>query len=116
MFLSSYAKINLTLQINCRSKNKLHEIQSFFCLIDLADKINLKKIKTKKDRIIFDGPFAKLVNKSNNLSCVKCQLSYYNFHVIIALNSLIYFPTTLDSLNSFSNVLFPLSDNVSLSV
>ena len=66
MFLSSYAKINLTLQINCKSKNKLHEIQSFFCLIDLADKINLKKIKTKKDRIIFDGPFAKLVNKSDN--------------------------------------------------
>ena len=66
MFLNSYAKINLTLQINCRTKNKLHEIQSFFCLIDLADKINLRKTKNKKDRIIFDGPFAKLVNKSNN--------------------------------------------------
>ena len=66
MVLKSYAKINLTLKINSKRKNKLHEIQSFFCLIDLADKIKLNKIKTKKDKITFSGPFAKFVNKSNN--------------------------------------------------
>ena len=66
MILSSYSKINLTLQINNKGRNKLHEIQSFFCLIDLADKIKIKKNKTKKDRITFNGPFAKLVSKSNN--------------------------------------------------
>ena len=66
MALSSYSKINLTLQINNKGRNKLHEIQSFFCLIDLADKIKIKKNKTKKDRITFNGPFAKLVSKSNN--------------------------------------------------
>ena len=66
MALSSYAKINLTLNVNSRSKNNLHEIQSYYCLIDLKDKIELKKNKIQKDKVIFKGPFAKLVNKSNN--------------------------------------------------
>ena len=44
MVLSSYAKINLSLRINSKRKDDLHEIQSYFCLINLADKINLKKI------------------------------------------------------------------------
>ena len=66
MVFKSYAKINLTLEINSKRKNQLHEIQSFFCLIDLADKIKINKIKTKKDKITFNGPFAKFVSKSNN--------------------------------------------------
>jgi 4-diphosphocytidyl-2-C-methyl-D-erythritol kinase len=66
MSLNSHAKINLTLKVNYKNKNNLHEIQSYFCLIDLADKIKIKKIKKKKDKILFKGPFAKLVNKSNN--------------------------------------------------
>ena len=66
MVLSSYAKINLSLRINSKRKDGLHEIQSYFCLINLADKIKLKKIKEKKDKIFFKGPFSKLVNKNNN--------------------------------------------------
>ena len=57
MVLSSYAKINLSLRINSKRKDGLHEIQSYFCLINLADKIQLKKIKGKKDKIFFIGPF-----------------------------------------------------------
>ena len=66
MVLSSFAKINLTLKVNYKSKNNLHEIQSYFCLIDLADKIKIVKIKENKDKISFKGPFSKLVNKSDN--------------------------------------------------
>ncbi len=66
MILSSYAKINLSLKINSKRKDGLHEIQSFFCLLNLADKIKLNKIKEKKDKIIFKGPFGKLVNKKKN--------------------------------------------------
>ena len=66
MVLSSYAKINLSLRINSKRKDGLHEIQSYFCLINLADKIKLKEIKEKKDKIFFKGPFSKLVNKKNN--------------------------------------------------
>ena len=46
MALSSHAKINLTLKVNYKNKKKLHEIQSYFCLIDLVDKIKIKKIKS----------------------------------------------------------------------
>ena len=66
MVLSSYAKINLSLRINSKRKDGLHEIQSYFCLINLADKIKLKKIKEQKDKIFFKGPFSKSVNKKNN--------------------------------------------------
>ena len=66
MVLSSYAKINLSLRINSKRKDGLHEIQSYFCLINLADKIKLRKIEEKKDKIFFKGPFSKLVNKKNN--------------------------------------------------
>ena len=66
MVLNSYAKINLTLKVNFRGSNNLHEIQSYFCLINLADEIKIKRIKNKKDKISFNGPFAKFVNKSNN--------------------------------------------------
>ena len=75
MVLSSYAKINLSLRINSKRKDGLHEIQSYFCLINLSDKINLKKIKEKKDKIIFKGPFSKLVNKKNNSNKVNLTSS-----------------------------------------
>jgi 4-diphosphocytidyl-2-C-methyl-D-erythritol kinase len=66
MVFNSYAKINLTLKVNFRNKNNLHEIQSYYCLINLTDKINVKKNYDKKDNITFKGPFAKLVKKSDN--------------------------------------------------
>ena len=66
MVLRSYAKINLSLKINSKRKDGLHEIQSYFCLIDLVDKIYLRKITGKKDKIFFKGPFSKLINKKNN--------------------------------------------------
>ena len=47
MVLKSYAKINLTLSINNKLKSGLHNIQSIYCLIDLHDKIFLKKSKIK---------------------------------------------------------------------
>ncbi len=67
MVLKSYAKINLTLSVNKRLKSGLHNIQSIYCLIDLHDKIFLKKIKNKNfDQVSFTGPFSKDVHKSNN--------------------------------------------------
>jgi len=66
MFIKSYSKINLTLGVNFKSKTGLHEIQSLYCLIDLFDKIKIKKIKKNKDKISFIGPFANLVRNRNN--------------------------------------------------
>ncbi len=67
MVLKSYAKINLTLSVNKKLKTGLHNIQSFYCLVDLCDKIFIKKIKNaNSDEISFNGPFSKNINKSNN--------------------------------------------------
>ena len=56
MVIKSYSKINLTLKVNSKLKNNLHEIQSLYCLISLSDKIEINKIKNK-DKINFKGPF-----------------------------------------------------------
>ena len=67
MVLNSYAKINLTLSVNKKLKSGLHSIQSIYCLIDLHDKIFLKKIKNKHfDQVSFTGPFSNDISKSNN--------------------------------------------------
>lgn len=67
MVLKSYAKINLTLSVIKRLKSGLHNIQSIYCLINLYDKILIKKIKnTNSDKISFNGPFSKSIDKSNN--------------------------------------------------
>ena len=66
MVLYSYSKINLTLSVNSKKRNGLHNIQSYFCLINLKDEIKIKKIKGKKDKIHFKGKFANLINKKNN--------------------------------------------------
>ena len=65
MVVKSYSKINLSLTVNSKQKKGLHEIQSFYCLINLFDEIEI--IKTNiKDKVIFKGPFKKLVKNDNN--------------------------------------------------
>ena len=89
MVLNSYSKINLSLIVNSKKRNGLHNIQSFFCLINLKDKIKINKIKTSKDKINFKGTFAKLVNKRENsiksililLRKLKLISSYYSIIV-----------------------------------
>ena len=89
MFLYSYSKINLSLNVNSKLKNGLHEIQSYFCLINLSDKIRIIKINKKSDQIIFRGPFAKNIKKNNNsiinllekLRKLKLISSYYSVTV-----------------------------------
>ena len=66
MIIKSYSKINFSLKINSKSNSGFHEIQSLYSWIDLADIIKIKKIKKKKDKVVFNGPFSKLVNKRNN--------------------------------------------------
>ena len=99
MVLNSYAKINLTLKVNSKNKNNLHEIQSYFCLINLADKIKIKKIKGKKDKIVFKGSFAKLVRKSNNTI-----LNLFKFLRELRLISDFYSVTVIKNIPVFSGL------------
>ena len=67
MILKSFSKINLTLNVNGKlKKNKLHDIQSYFCLINLFDQIKIKKTKGQKDIVKFKGKFSKYIKKTNN--------------------------------------------------
>ena len=89
MALNSYSKINLSLLVNSKQKSGLHNIQSYFCLINLKDKIKIKKIKGNIDRVNFSGPFSKLINKRDNsvksvlvlLRKLKLISSYYSVAV-----------------------------------
>ena len=90
MVLNSYSKINLSLNINNKLKSGLHEIQSYFCIISLKDKIKISKINKKKDLIFFKGPFAKNIKRSDNtitkllkfLRKMKLISNYYSVKVI----------------------------------
>ena len=63
MVINSYSKINLSLKVISKLKNGLHEIQSMYCLVNLYDKIQIKKVKKNKDKIIFKGRFSKFIKK-----------------------------------------------------
>jgi len=65
MRLRSYAKINLTLNVNKNTHSGLHNLQSIYCLINFFDKISIKKSKYK-DKITFKGPYSKYVNSKKN--------------------------------------------------
>ena len=67
MNLNSYAKINLSLTVNARLKTGLHEIQSYYCLVDLVDKIKINSVSGYRDKIITRGPFAKFIKKKTIL-------------------------------------------------
>ena len=90
MVLKSFSKINLSLNVNSKLKNGLHEIQSYYCLINLIDKIKIKKINKKKDKIVFKGKFNKHIKKSDNsitnllrlLRNLKLISGYYSVNVI----------------------------------
>ena len=67
MVLKSFSKINLSLSVNRKlKKSGLHDIQSYFCLINLFDEIRIKKIKGRKDIVKFKGRFAKYIKKTSN--------------------------------------------------
>ena len=67
MILKSFSKINLSLTVNRKLKKRgLHDIQSYFCLINLFDEIKIKKIKGRKDIVKFQGKFAKYIKKTSN--------------------------------------------------
>ena len=65
--LKSYAKINLFLRVGKKlKKNKLHNIQSLVFLINLSDKIIIRKINGSRDLVRFVGKFNKNISRTKN--------------------------------------------------
>jgi len=65
--INSYAKINLSLNIVGKLRNKLHKIESLVSFLDLKDEIYLKKINSKKHKIYFRGKFSSGIPKKNTV-------------------------------------------------
>ena len=64
--IKSYCKINLSLRVLKKMKDGFHDIQTNTMLLDLNDLIKIKKIKGKKDIVIFKGEFKKYISKTKN--------------------------------------------------
>jgi len=64
--IRSYCKINLSLRVLNKLKSKLHNIQTNSFLLNFYDEITVKRIKQKKDIIVFKGKFGKNISKTDN--------------------------------------------------
>ena len=119
MVLSSYSKVNLSLLVNSKKKSGLHNIQSYFCLINLKDKIKIKKIDGKSDKINFIGPFSKFINKNNNsiksvlvlLRKLKLISSYYS--VVVKKNIPVFAGLGGGTSNAFTVMKYVLKKKIS---
>ena len=65
--IKSYAKINLSLYVLRKDKNRLHKIQGIISFLNFYDKIYIQQINKKKHLVKFDGPFSKNLNKNNTI-------------------------------------------------
>ncbi len=66
--INSYAKINLSLGVLGKLKNKLHRIESLVSFIDLHDEISIQQINKKKHKVFFYGRFSKNIPNKNTIS------------------------------------------------
>ena len=77
--INSYAKINLSLGVLGKLKNKLHRIESLVSFIDLHDEISIQKINKKKHKVFFYGRFSKNIPNNNTISKLLELLDRQNF-------------------------------------
>ena len=65
--IRSYAKVNASINILGKDKNKLHKIETFFFFINLFDEIYISEKKTLDHRVVFSGRFSKGIEKNNSV-------------------------------------------------
>ena len=66
--ISSFAKINLSLNIISRRSNGFHNIESLVTFAKLSDEIKIRKIKKPNHKISFSGRFSKGIKRNNTVS------------------------------------------------
>ena len=65
--IKSYAKINLALNVTGKTSG-LHQIESIVGFVSLHDIILIKKIRSKKHIISFNGKYSKNIYRKNTIS------------------------------------------------
>ncbi len=66
--ISSYGKINIHIGVIKKQNPNFHKIETLVTYVDLCDKIYIKEINNKKNKIIFYGNYAKLIGTKNTIS------------------------------------------------
>ncbi len=66
--IKSYAKINLSLRVLGKFKNKYHKIESIISPINFYDEIIIKQIKKKNHEVLFYGRFSRGIPKINTVT------------------------------------------------
>ena len=64
--IKSYAKLNLALNVTGKTSS-LHKIESIVAFADLHDEILIKRTKSKKHNISFNGKFSQKIGKNNTI-------------------------------------------------
>ena len=65
--IKSHAKINLALNITGK-KSSLHKIETIVSFVSLHDDILIKRIRSNKNNISFNGKFSQNIGKNNTVS------------------------------------------------
>tara|TARA_A100000164_G_C21887297_1_gene763454 strand:+ start:811 stop:1659 length:849 start_codon:yes stop_codon:yes gene_type:complete len=65
--IKSFAKINLSLNVIGRLKNKYHKIESIVTFVNLHDEILIRYSNKMNHMITFDGNFSKGIQKNNTI-------------------------------------------------
>ena len=76
--ITSYAKINLSLNVIKKLPNNYHKIESLVTFVNLSDEIYIRPIKSKKNKIFFYGNFSKGIRKINSISKTFKILNKFN--------------------------------------
>ena len=66
--ISSYGKINIHIGVITKKNPNFHKIETLVTYVDLCDKIYIKEINKKKNKIIFYGNYAKRIGAKNTIS------------------------------------------------
>ena len=68
--ISSHGKINIHIGVIKKQNPNFHKIETLVTYVDLCDKIYIKEINNKKNKIIFYGNYAKRIGAKNTISKV----------------------------------------------
>ena len=116
MIIKSFSKINLTLRVLKKQKNRMHNIETNSVLINLFDEINIKK--NKRDIIIFKGRFKDKVNfKKNSVSQTlqllkKLRIIKNHYKIVVTKNIPVYAGLGGGTSNSVSIARYILKNNL----
>mgnify|MGYP001483318387 FL=1 len=76
--IKSYAKINVSLNVLGKLKNKLHKIETLFFFVNLHDEIYISETNESDHKVVFVGKFSNGIGKNNTVNKLLNVLENHN--------------------------------------